>query len=199
MLKLSFVVALALLVAGGAHAERADRQQPMVVESDGKQAASVDLSRKVTLISGNVVIVQGTLLIKGDQVEVHEESPGRYVLQARALPNQQVYFKQKRDRPDEWIEAHADRVNYDGGTETVRFTGNAHLRALRAGVMTDEGHAGIITYDQKIDTLVFEGGTGPAPTTTAPNGGRARLVFVPRAASAAEPARPANAATGGTK
>lgn len=177
---------LCLCAVPSAQAERSDRQQPMVVESDGKQAASVDLNRKVTLISGNVVITQGSLLIRADRVEVREESPGRYVAQAKGLPGQPTQFRQKRDRQDEVIEAEAEQMVYDGGAERVRFIGAAHMKVLRAGVLTDEASAAVITYDQKADTLVFEGGE------KAPNGsgtGKARLVFTPRPDAASEPAK----------
>lgn len=181
-------LALTLLGPGAAHAERADRLLPMVVESDGKQAASVDLARKVTVINGNVSISQGSLLIRAERVEIREASPGRFVAQARGTPDQPSRFQQKRDRLDEVIQAEADRVEYDSAAERVRFSGNARLRVLRGGSVTDEASAAAIVYDQKADTLVFEGG---APTAAAPQGGRARLVFVPRSDAASEPARPA--------
>ncbi len=186
MLRYLFVFAASLaLLTAPARAERADRLQPMVVESDGRQAASVDLSRKVTVLSGNVTITQGSLLIRAEKVEVREESPGRFVAQAKGTQTQPTRFHQRRDRPEEVIEAEADRVEYDSSAERVRFVGDAKLRILRAGVVSDEANAAVITYDQKADTLVFEGG---APTSTAPQGGRARLVFTPRAEAASEPA-----------
>ena len=47
----SFTLLLSLLATPLCHAERADRLQPMVVESDGRQAASVDLNRKITVLN----------------------------------------------------------------------------------------------------------------------------------------------------
>jgi lipopolysaccharide export system protein LptA len=179
------LAAFLLCLAAPVHAERADRLQPMVVESDGRQAASVDLGRKVTVLNGNVTITQGSLLIRAERVEVREDAAGRYLAQAKGTQGQPTRFHQKRDRQDEVLEAEADRVEYDSGAERVRFVGDAKLRILRAGVVSDEAHAAVITYDQKADTLVFEGG---APTAAAPQGGRARLVFVPRTEAASEPA-----------
>ena len=182
------LVSLLLALCGpwpAAHAERADRSQPMVVESDGKQAASVDLARKLSVLSGNVVIRQGTLLVKADRVEVKEEAAGRYVATAIGSDGRPASFRQKRDRVDEHIEADAARIEYDGGAERVRFIGQARLRLMRAGVVSDEASAASITYDQRSDTLTFDGG---APATAGGTPGRARLVFVPRDSAAAEPA-----------
>lgn len=176
-------LSLPVLLAGpAAHAEKADRSQPLVVESDGKQSAQVDLARKLTIVSGNVNISQGTLLIKADRVEVRETDTGVYVAVARGWPQQQASFRQKRDRVNETLEAQAERIEYDGGAEQVRFIGDAWMRLRRDGVVTDEAHAAVITYDQRADTVLFEGG-GPAPTGSAE--GKARLVFTPRHAASA--------------
>lgn len=193
--KLLVVSLLLLIAAGRTQAERADRLLPLVVESDGRQAVSVDLGRKITQLNGNVSLSQGSLLIRAERVEIREETPGRFATVARGTPEQPALFRQKRDRLDEMLEGEAERVDYDSGAERVRFSGRARLRVLRAGVATDEASAHTIVYDQKADTLVFEGSTS-APTS-APNGGRARLVFVPREGAASEPTRPAPA--GGTR
>jgi lipopolysaccharide export system protein LptA len=178
------VIAAALATAWSlpAHAEKADRSKPLVVESDGSQSATVDLKSKLTVISGHVVVTQGTLQIKADKIEVREPSPGRY--QANALGNagQPATFRQKRDKLDEVVEAEADRVEYDGAAEKVRFVGNAKLRVIRPNSPPDEAHAAVISYDQRSDTIVFEGGAAPAPGE-AP--GRVRMVFIPRSTDAA--------------
>lgn len=177
---------LCLFAVHSAQAERADRSKPMVVESDGKESASVDLARKLTVITGNVVVTQGTLQIHADRIEVREDPPGRYQANAKGNPSKPALFRQKRDRVDEIVEAESQRIEYDGGGERVKFIGDAKLRVLRAGVVSDEANASTIVYDQRADTIVFEGGAPPSPGA-AP--GRARLVFVPRPdASASEPA-----------
>lgn len=185
---LAALTGLALLPA---RAERADRNKPMVVESDGKESASVDLARKVTVVTGNVVVTQGTMQINADRIEVREDPPGRYQATARGNAAKPALFRQKRDRVDEVMEGEAQRIEYDGSAEKVRFIGNARLRVLRNGTPSDEASAATITYDQRTDTVVFEGGAPPSPGA-AP--GRARLVFVPRQDGAAS--EPAPAASG---
>lgn len=184
----SVVLLLGLCAAPLCHAERADRLQPMVVESDGRQAASVDLNRKITVLNGNVSITQGTLRILAERVEIREEAPGRFMAQARGSSLQPTRFRQKRDRQDEVVEAESSRVEYDSAAERVRFIGDAKLRVLRNGKVSDEAHAAVIVYDQKADTLVFEGGSQPASAAAStPATGRARLVFVPRQAPEGQP------------
>lgn len=177
-----------LLPAGVAQAERADRGKPMEIESDGKQAATVDLKNKLTVISGNVVISQGTLRIRADKVEVREPVPGRFHATALGSAEQPAVFRQKRDRVDEFVEAEAERVEYDGASERVRFVGQAKLRVIRPSGPPDEASAAVISYDQRSDTIVFEGGAASAPGGTP---GRAKLVFIPRAAdgAASEPGK----------
>ena len=179
---------LAALAAGPARAEKADRGMPMVIESNGQQSATVDLKTKLTVISGNVVIAQGSLQIKADRVEIKEAPPGRYQATARGSAERPAQFRQKRDRVDETVEAEALRVEYDGANEKVRFVGDAKMRVVRSSGPPDEASAAVITYDQRTDTIVFEG--GPPPSVGAPPG-RARLVFIPRNAEAAasEPAK----------
>lgn len=179
-------LALAALMAGAAvgsaQAEKADRNKPLVVESDGKQAASVNLGKRTTVVSGNVVITQGTMQIRADRVEIREESSGQFAALATGSAGKPAIFRQKRDRLDEVIEAEAQRIEVDGGKDRVRFTGEAKMRVLRAGQPADEASATAIVYDQPSDTLTFEGG---GPSSSAGAAGRARLVFVPRSGEAA--------------
>lgn len=182
------VLALAMALPAGAWAEKADRTKPLVVESDGKQAAQADFAKHTTTVSGNVVISQGTLQIKADKVEIREDAQGRPLAAAVGSDQRPASFRQKRDRPDEYIEAEAQRIDYDGGADRVRFSGGARMRLVRAGVVTDEASASAIVYDQPSDTVTFEGsGTGGA--ASAPSG-RARLVFVPRNVDTAASAPP---------
>jgi len=171
------IAALALLACAPVQAEKADRTKPLVVESDGKKAASVDLSKRTTTVVGNVVITQGTLQIKADKVDVREDAPGRFSATALGSATQPATFRQKRDRVDEVIEAQALRIEYDGAADRIRLIGEARMRILRAGQPADEATAAVIVYDQPGDTLTFEGGS-PGNSAAA---SRPRLVFVPRA------------------
>ena len=62
------------LASGAVFAEKADRTKPMVVESD--QGGTVDLQRQVLVYRGNVVITQGTMLLRADRIEMRETPDG---------------------------------------------------------------------------------------------------------------------------
>lgn len=183
------VLALALALPVGAWAEKADRTKPLEVEADGKQTGQANLDKHRYTLNGNVVITQGTLRIKADKVELYEDARGNQQAAAIGTATKPASFRQKRDRPDEYIEAEAQRVEYDGGADRVRFLGAAKMRLVRAGVVTDEASAAAIVYDQPSDTVTFEGGGSTAGAASAPTG-RARLVFVPRNVDSAASAPP---------
>ena len=57
-----------------AAAQRADRGKPMVVEAD--RPGTVDLQRQVVVFNGNVVITQGTMVLRAERVELRELPDG---------------------------------------------------------------------------------------------------------------------------
>lgn len=63
-----------MLAAPSALAEKADRSKPMIIEAD--QPGSVDLQRQVVTFNGNVVISQGTMLLRAERVELRERPDG---------------------------------------------------------------------------------------------------------------------------
>ena len=72
----------ALVCASGqaAWAEKADRSKSMTLESD--QPCTVNLLKQTSVCSGNVVISQGTLLIRADRLELRETPEGYQMAQA---------------------------------------------------------------------------------------------------------------------
>jgi lipopolysaccharide export system protein LptA len=120
---------LCALATTAVHAERADRSQPMVVEAD--KPGSFDMQRQIVTFSGNVVIVQGTMQIRADRVEVREGKDGHRSGVASGTPAQRATFRQKRDGVDEYMEAEAQRIEFDTRNDTLRFTGDAVVRRLQ--------------------------------------------------------------------
>jgi lipopolysaccharide export system protein LptA len=160
-------------------AERADRQQPMVVEAD--REGTIDTQRGVTVFNGNALISQGTMLIRAERIEVRDPPGGPRTALALGAPGQLASFRQKRDGVDEHVQAQAERIEYDGGADTLTFIGQAALRRLRGGVVVDETLGARITWNSRTETLAVEGG---APSAANPSG-RVRAVFSPSPAQAA--------------
>lgn len=173
-------LALAAVLAGApALAERADRNKPMSIEAD--QPGSVDLQRQVVIFNGNVVITQGTMLLKAERVELRERPDGYREAKAIGSADKPASFRQKRDGVDEVVEGAAERIEFDARTDTLRFVGNAAVRRLRAGVVADEITGSLITWDNTNELFKVTGG---APSPTNPSG-RVRAVFAPREDAAA--------------
>ena len=180
-----------------ATAEKADRSKPMVVESD--QGGTVDLQRQVLVYSGNVVLSQGTMLLRAERLEMRETPDGYRTAVAAGAAGKQASWRQKRDGVDETMEGTADRIDFDGRTDTLRFLGNGTVRRLRGAQLADEITGAVIVWDNLNEVFRVEGGT---PSALNP-GGRVRAVLSPRAepgAAASAPPLPASApAPGGLK
>jgi lipopolysaccharide export system protein LptA len=185
----SLVAGAAAVLAGWglpAQAEREDRNKPMTVDSSGAQPDVVDLSKQSAVFTGNVIITQGTLQIHADRVEVSQDKEGNRLGFAFGSAEHPATFRQKRDRPDEWSEGEAQRIEYDSAANRVRFIGNAQLRMLHGTTVTDQAKAAVITYDTAADTVAL-GGAGEGTANGATPGGRTTVTFTPRPASGPAP------------
>ena len=162
-------------------AERADRNKPMSIEAD--QPGSVDLQRQVVIFNGNVVISQGTMLLKADRVELRERPDGYREAKAIGNADKPASFRQKRDGVDEVVEGAAERIEFDAKTDTLRFVGNAAVRRLRGGVVADEITGSLITWDNTNELFNVTGGAASPANPS----GRVRAVFAPREEAASAP------------
>jgi lipopolysaccharide export system protein LptA len=186
---LAAVAALAL--APASHAEKGDRFKPLNVEAD--LPGKIDLLRQFVVFNGNVVVTKGTMTIRAARIEVRELPDGYHTAVAFGSPGQHATFRQRRDVPDEYIAGDAERLEYDGKSDVIRFVNNASVRRLRGSETTDEISGNLVTYDSTTEVFSVTGGATP---TAANPGGRVRAVLTPKegTAAAAEAARAANAA-----
>jgi len=185
------LVSLAAFIALPATAEKGDRFKPLNVEAD--LPGKIDLLNQHVVFNGNVVVTKGTMTIRASRIEVRESPDGYHTAVAFGSPSQHATFRQKRDTPDEYIAGDAERLEYDGKSDVIRFVNNASVRRLRGSETSDEISGNLVTYDS--GTEVFNV-TGGAPATASNPGGRVRAVLTPKegSAAAAEAARAASAA-----
>ena len=166
-------------------AASADRNQPLNFAAD---TAKVDEAKQLNILSGNVEITKGTILIKADRVEVRQSREGFQSAVATGWPDRRATFRQKREGSDELIEGEAERLEYDSRSDTVKLVNQAVMRRLRGGAVVDEVSGQTISYDNSSEVFQVLGGS-----TAAEPGGRVRGVLTPRgsagAASAPEAAR----------
>lgn len=180
----AWVPALTLAgLATPAQAEKADRSKPIVIEAE--RGSTFDLQRQVTVLNGNAVISQGTMVLRAERIELREAPDGFRAASAIGAPGKPATWRQKRDGGDnEVVEGSADRIDFDGRADTLRFVGNSVVRRLRAGVVADEITGNTIVWDNLAEVFRVEGGAASENNPT----GRVRVTLTPRAEAASAPA-----------
>ena len=120
--------------------------------------------------------------VRAGRIEVRETPDGYHSAVAIGAAGKPATFRQKRDGVDEWIEGEAERLEYDGKTDTIRFVTNAAVRRLRGSTVADEIAGNLVSYDSIAEVFSVSGGAAATPTNP---GGRVRAVLTPREGSAA--------------
>jgi lipopolysaccharide export system protein LptA len=191
--RLTLGAALALGLPLGLHAQPAPPAQPMLIEAD---ALTHDQAGLVSVFSGNVVITQGTLLLRGQRAELRQDAQGNQSGVLQGAAGQRAFFRQQRPGLNELIEGEALRIEYDSATGVLRLIDQAVLRRLRAGALSDQASGSLIVINRQTERFSVEGGAA-ARTPDNPLG-RVRAVITPRPdapAPGAAPATPPSAPT----
>ncbi len=170
---------------GFAQAEKADRSKQMVVEAD--RDGVLDLQRQVLVYSGNVVISQGSMVLRAERVEMRTLPDGYRAALALGSAAKPASWRQRRDGVDESVEGTAERIEFDGRADTLRFLGGGAVKRLRGGIVADEITGASILWDNTSEVFKVEGGASSAANPT----GRVRAVLSPRAEPAASAPAPA--------
>lgn len=197
---ISRVLALAVLAwAAGAHAEKADRMKPMNIEADSGQH---DELKQTSVFTGNVVVTKGTIVIRGEKLEVSQDRDGYQRGVVTAGAGKLAFFRQKRDTlpgaPAEYIEGEGDVITYDGRDDTVHLNRRAELRRYRETALTDQVSGSVIVYNNLSDTFTVNGQKTAQASDTKPGaakGGRVRVMLSPKdpqggSGNGAKPATP---------
>ncbi len=143
--------AFAMLNSTVAHAEAADRDKPIEIEAD---TVTVNDAKKIDIYTGNVILTQGTLVIKGDKLTVHEDIDG---FQHSTSLGNPTTFKQKRDGVNEYIEGSGLRIEYDARMDKVQLYTKA---SVKRG--DDVAYGDYISYDANAGYAeVLSGPTAP--------------------------------------
>lgn len=178
----ALILCIGLAGALAARAERADRFKPLNFVADSARA---DDARQVNILTGDVDITKGTMILRAQRVEVRQNTNGTQNAVATGGSAGRAYFRQKREGLDEYIEGESERIEYDGATDVIRFTGRAVMRRLRGAAVADEVVGQTITYNNTTDVFQVAGG----PDSAAP-GGRVRGVISPKPGSDAAGSQP---------
>ena len=145
-------------------AEAADRDKPINLEAD---SVKVDDAKQISTYSGNVILTQGTLIIRADKLIVREDSAG---FQHSTSTGNPTTFKQKREGKNEYMEGSAQRIEYDGRMDKVQLYTKAWVKRGE-----DIVHGEYISYDANAEYAEVIGGAKSADGTT--TSGRVRAII----------------------
>lgn len=145
-----------VLASSSAFALKGDVNQPINIVS-GNQ--SLDMEKSVVTFTDNVVITQGSIIIKANKVVITrpaEKSGKKETVEAFGTP---VTFHQQLDNGTP-VDGKANKVHYDLGSEFLTLTNNAELKQLDSKI-----NGSVITYDVKKQQLKANG-NGKSRVTT---------------------------------
>lgn len=180
-------------IAGSALAEKADRSKPINLEAD---KVTVDDRNKVHTYEGNVVLTQGTMIIRAGKVVITQDLEGYQKGVAYAPQGGLAKFRQKREGRDDYVDGEAERIEQDTRTELTKFFNKAWVRSGQ-----DEVRGEYIQYNGVTENYVVTNGPNNTVLPGQQGGGRVRAVIMPKGAGAApapaadvRPAAPPSAA-----
>ena len=171
-----WLITVALALAGGVHAEKADRNKPMNVESD---ALRYDDLKQTSVFTGRVVLTKGTILIRGAKIDVRQDAEGYQFGLVTSEPGKLAFYRQKREGLDEFIEGESESIEYDSRADTVKFINNAQLRRYPGAKLNDEMSGAVIFYNNTTDVFSIDGANPKTSPNAAP--GRVRAMLTPKA------------------
>ena len=152
-------------------AEQADRDMPIEIESD---SMLVDDNRSISIYKGDVILTQGTMIIKGDELTVKEDKQGFQHSTSKGNPTS---FKQKRDGMDSYIEGKASRIEYDGHMDKVHLYDKASVKRGNDTVYGD-----YIIYDANAEIAQAMSGTTKDNAGKNSKKTRTRAIIIPKKA-----------------
>ncbi len=173
----ALVAALLLAATWPASAEKADREKPINIEAD---RVTVDDAKQISNFEGRVVLTQGTLVIRGDRMEVRQDNQG---FNSGTTWGNLAYFRQKREGYDEYIEGWAERIEYDGRADKLQMFNRASMKKTGG----DEVRGNYISYDANTEFFQVIGGGSKAAAESPDRRVRAVLQPKPKAKPAPQP------------
>ena len=149
-------------------AEKADREKPINIEAN---SAEMDDKTSTAIFKGDVILTQGTLLIKADTLTVKQENDE---FKKGIAVGDVAYFRQKREGYQDFIEGEAKRIEFDAITDQLIMIDNAKL--WREG---DEVQGNFIHYNAATETFTVRG-EQPNSSAGQSTTGRVKAIIQPK-------------------
>jgi lipopolysaccharide export system protein LptA len=172
-MKKLIILLIGLCTSLQAFAEAADRDKPIELEAD---SLSVNDAKKTSTYTGNVILTQGTLIIRAAKLIVREDKEG---FQHSTSTGNPTTFKQKREGKNEYMEGSAQRIEYDGRMDKVQLYTRAWVKRGE-----DIVHGDYISYDANAEYAEVIGGVKSEGGGT----GRVKAIIQPKNKPATKPA-----------
>ena len=160
------LLALQVFAGSAAHAEKGDSDKPIDIVSDLSEDNDI---KQIRTFTGNVVLTEGTLVMKGTKLVVETRPDGWTFATLYAPSNGLATMRQKRDGgPDLWMEGEAaERITYDQKTSVATLYTRSKVRRLTGVAKTDEATGPFLSYNSQTEIV-----TGAmSPTGESKDGG----------------------------
>jgi len=137
------------LFAISAHAEKADKDKPIALSSDKVQFDDV---KQIYHLERNVLLIKGSLIIRGEKAEVKIDLEGYQYVTIFAKPGELASLRQKRDTGlNDFIEGFAEWIEYDGKTDIAILHKQARMNQISGTRVTDQLNGDKIHYDGNVE------------------------------------------------
>jgi len=141
----TLIMLVAITSIAHVHAEKADKDKPIALSSDKAQLSDVN---QIYHLENNVLLIKGTLIIRGEKAHVKIDPEGYQLATIFAKPGGIATLRQRRDTGlDEYIEGQADWIQYDAKSETAVLVGKAKMSQLSGTKISDRVNGDRIHYD----------------------------------------------------
>ena len=178
---MNYFIRICLLLLGfsislNVFAEAADRDKPIELEAD---TVTVNDAKKISTYAGNVILTQGTLMIRADKLVVREDKEG---FQHSTSTGNPTTFKQKLEGKNEYMQGSAQRIEYDGRMDKVQLYTRAWVKRGE-----DIIHGDYISYDANAEYAEVIGGVKSESGGTS---GRVKAIIQPKSKQAPKSVTP---------
>ena len=153
----------------------------MHIEAD---ALRYENEQRRSTFTGNVVVTKGTILMRGAELQVRQDEAGNQFAVMTAAAGRRVFFRQKREGVNEFIEGESEAMEYDSTTDTVRLRRRAEMRRLAGEALQDEVHGALIVYNNRTEVYTVDGAPRQAASGSSAGRSRVSATLAPRAAPA---------------
>ena len=137
--------AYAIAATNLAHAEKADRDKPVILEAE---KVSVNDVKQIYDLNGQVLLIKGSILVTGEDGHITVDPEGYEFIDVKGTPDAVASFRQRREGPaDEYMQGKGSKVTYDAKTEILTLIGDASLKRSLNMQMLDQLHGWKIEYD----------------------------------------------------